>query len=144
MATVDELLERARAAHQEGRVRDALLSYREAADLARSAGMAVALVHALRHVSELGRQSGEPGSALAAAHEALGVARSLPGPPALELANVLRITALAREADGDRDTQALWREARDLYGVAGASTGVAECDRRLASTAPASPHPPAA
>lgn len=50
----------------------------------------------------------------------------------LDLANALRVTALAMEASmKPGDATSLWREAGMLYAEAGVGEGVAECERCL-------------
>ncbi|HXS13833.1 MAG TPA: hypothetical protein VN734_14105 [Acidobacteriaceae bacterium] len=58
--------------------------------------------------------------------------RSSP-PTALEMANALRVAALAEVAAGERDSaRKHWSEARVLYVDAGIADGVLEADRHVA------------
>lgn len=104
--------------------------YAKAADKAREVGAAVPLAHALRHVSDLDRESGEAEAALTAADEAVALYRASPDATDLDLANALRLSALAREALGQIATD-LWREAGALYLDADVEAGVEEARRRL-------------
>lgn len=104
--------------------------YAKAADKAREVGAALPLAHALRHVSDLDREAGEPRSALVAADEAVALYRASPEATDLDLANALRLGALAREALGQAATD-LWREAGALYMDADVKAGVEEAQRRL-------------
>lgn len=104
--------------------------YAKAADKAREVGAAVPLAHALRHISDLDREAGETQSALAAADEAVALYRASPDATDLDLANALRLSALAREALGQAATD-LWREAGALYMDADVEAGVEEAERRL-------------
>ncbi|MDR6624139.1 GNAT family N-acetyltransferase [Caulobacter segnis] len=104
--------------------------YAKAADRARAAGVALPLAQALRHLSDLDREAGETQSALAAADEAVALYRASPDATDLDLANALRLSALAREAFGQAATD-MWREAGALYQDADVEAGVEEARRRL-------------
>lgn len=104
--------------------------YAKAADKAREVRAAVPLAHALRHVSDLDREAGRAEPALAAADEAVALYRASPEATDLDLANALRLSALAREALGQAATD-LWREAGALYLDADVEAGVEESLRRL-------------
>ena len=104
--------------------------YAKAADKARAVGAVVPLAHALRHVSDLDREAGHAQPALAAADEAVALYRASPEATDLDLANALRLGALAREALGQAATD-LWREAGALYMDADVAAGVEEAQRRL-------------
>jgi GNAT superfamily N-acetyltransferase len=104
--------------------------YAKAADKARAVGAAVPLGHALRHLSDLDREAGHAEPALAAADEAVALYRAAPDATDLDLANALRLSALAREALGQTATD-LWREAGALYQDADFEAGVEEALRRL-------------
>lgn len=104
--------------------------YAKAADKAREVGATVPLAHALRHVSDLDREAGHVDSALAAADEAVALYRASSEATDLDLANALRLSALAREDLGQPATD-LWREAGALYMDADVAAGVEEAQRRL-------------
>ena len=91
------------------------------------------MAHALRHVSDLARERGSVAEALSSAAEALAIYRSQSEVRPLELANALRLNALALD-DGGRpgEARALWQEARELYATAAVTAGVQEADARLA------------
>jgi tetratricopeptide (TPR) repeat protein len=128
--SVEELIERAYALRRAGDAVAAEAAYSSAARLARSAGDAPRLAHALRHVSDLARERDASAEALAAAREASDLYRSEAGAKSLDLANSLRLQALALEALGRRaESRPLWEEAGRLYRQA--DVGVAECERHL-------------
>ncbi|PHY21245.1 GNAT family N-acetyltransferase [Caulobacter sp. BP25] len=104
--------------------------YAKAADKARAVSAAVPLAHALRHISDLDREAGQAEPALAAADEAVALYRASPDATDLDLANALRLSALAREALGQAATD-FWREAGALYQDADVAAGVEEAQRRL-------------
>jgi len=127
------IVEQARQDRMEGRIREALLGYERAAALARVANDTGQLAHAQRHVGDLHRELGQNRAAEAAASEAVAVYRQHDGNASLDLANALRVLALAQEslrqlakADGS------WREARSLYEAVGVLPGVHECDEHIA------------
>lgn len=119
--------QQARTAGHPDRARDL---YAKAADKAREVGAVVPLAHALRHVSDLDREAGEAEAALTAADEAVALYRASSEATDLDLANALRLSALAREALGQAATD-LWREAGALYLDADVEAGVEEAERRL-------------
>ena len=104
--------------------------YAKAADKAREVGAVVPLAHALRHVSDLDREAGKAEAALTAADEAIALYRASSEATDLDLANALRLSALAREAL-DQTATDLWREAGALYMDADVEAGVEEAERRL-------------
>jgi hypothetical protein len=128
---LEPALEAARDARTAGRLPEALASYRHVADAALSRDDLATRAHALRHVSDLARELGEPASALEAAEEAVEIYRANGSPP-LDLANALRVAALACEEVSPGEAVRIWREARSLYLESRVGTGVAECDARLA------------
>ncbi len=130
-----DILARAQMARTMGQADDALDLYDRAAALARETGDAAALAHALRHVCDLCRELGMPGAALSAGREAVGLYKTLPGAKALDLANALRVTALAQEAAGF-DARDLWREAGGLYSHEGVIPGALECEARALGGSP--------
>ena len=83
-------------------------------------------------MSDLARERGSVAEALSSAAEAVAIYRSQPEVRPLDLANALRLNALALD-DGGRAAEArpLWEEARDLYATAGVTAGVQEADARL-------------
>lgn len=124
----DSLIAQARQARAAGDVAGAGALYRQASAIVRASADEQQLAFALRHVSEMERESGRADAALAAADEAIALYRSRPA-QALDLANALRLRALALESTSRSDEgEASWREARDLYAQAGVEAGVAECD----------------
>jgi hypothetical protein len=85
-------------------------------------------------VSDLARERGSVGEALSSAAEAVAIYRSQPGSRPLDLANALRLNALALSDSGYADeAKPLWQEARDLYASVGVAAGVDEAELRLAS-----------
>jgi DNA-binding phage protein len=132
--TVDDRLRAARIARNEGRIEDAEPLYQSAVDEARRANDPIGLAHGLRHLSDVARTRGHTDIALSAGLEAVSTARAIAGLPALDLANALRVAALALQMH-HRWTEArpVWTEARGYYAAAGVAAGVDECDAALAS-----------
>ena len=127
---IETLLTEARRAREEGRASDSRDGYARAAALSREARLPLLQAHALRHLSDIDREAGQASGALAHAEQAASVYRTRG--PALDLANALRLKALALD-DLRRPDQAaaVWTEVRDLYAGAGIAAGVAECEARL-------------
>jgi tetratricopeptide (TPR) repeat protein len=125
--SIETVIEEARRQRTEGNAHEAEQGYRRAAELARSDGNECLLAHALRHISDLERERGEPREAWENATEAVRIYRS--SDDRLGLANAIRLQALS--AEDQREAAACWREAREIYSDLGVSAGVAECDRRL-------------
>jgi hypothetical protein len=131
-AEVERAIEEARAVRAAGDAAGAERGYARAAAMARSQGDAPALAHALRHVSDLARERGAAEEARAAAAEAAAIYRALPDRRPLDLANALRLEALALEAGGTgAAARELWEEARAFYAAAQVQVAVEECERRL-------------
>ena len=131
---IDKALEDGRSARNAGHPEQAVEHYALAATLARSRNDDRALAHALRHVSDIARDLGDVERALEASTEAVALCRALRSAP-LELANALRVNALALQAIGD-DAAAMpaWDEARGLYAAVEVRAGVDECERHLHRT----------
>jgi hypothetical protein len=109
-------------------------TYLAAAARARSEDQPLALAHALRHLSDHARRRGSSDEAVSAAAEAVAIYRSEGGSRPLDLANALRLQALALAEAGLRNQALpLWREARDLYVSLSVSAGVEEAEARLAA-----------
>jgi hypothetical protein len=129
---LDQALETARALRKAGDAAASEQAYAEAATLARAEDEASRLAHALRHVSDLARDRGAFELALSAAREAVGFYRAAPAGHSLDLANALRLQALALGAlVQECEAAAAWREARDLYASQRVGAGVEECNRHL-------------
>lgn len=125
----------AREALAEGRPLDARNAYARAAALSRESGAPLLQAHALRHLSDIDREADHLEQALAHAEQAAALYRANGQGASLDMANALRLTALA--LDGLRRAEpalAAWTAARDLYADAGVAAGVAECQRRLDET----------
>ena len=125
------MFDAARADRHAGRTDEAERAYAAAAEQARSENQPLALAHALRHVSDLARERGAIDEALRAAVEAVAIYRAQPGSRPLDLANAVRLNALALGADRAHDAKPLWQEARDLYASVGVTAGVEEAEERL-------------
>ena len=120
----------AQQARNQGQMDEARRYCARAAAMARVAGEHDALAYALRHLSDIAREQGDTQLALEAGEEAVALYRS--GSSPLNLANALRLNALALQALGSEPlTVPLWAEARTLYLTEGVLAGVDECDRRL-------------
>lgn len=135
---IQDHLTAARLAFAEGRTAEARDGYARAAALSRETGRRDLHAHALRHLSDINRLEGNPDQALAHAEQAAAILRALGGAGGgagegrLDLANALRLKALALD-DLRRTAQAdaAWTQARDLYAADGVAAGVAECEARL-------------
>ena len=126
-------IDQPRRNRMEGRLREALTGYRRAAALARAANDMGQLAHAQRHAADLQRELGEHSSAESAASEAVNLYRQSGGGVSLDLANALRVLALAQESLGQLSkADGSWREARPLYEAVGVLPGVHECDEHIA------------
>ena len=124
---IQAALDEARRERAEGQFDNAEKAYANAAQLARSHGDKRLLAHALRHMSDLGRQRGETRAAWEHASEAAALYRQ--SDDQLGLANAVRLQALS--AADRNQAKACWQEARDLYSSLGVSAAIAECDRHL-------------
>jgi tetratricopeptide (TPR) repeat protein len=129
---VEDLLRKAHELRKAGDPVQAEQVYARAGELARTTGDAPALAHALRHVSDLARERGAAVEALAGAGEAAALYRAMEKANPLDLANALRVEALALEALGRRqEALPVWRQAQGLYELAQVPIAVAECERRM-------------
>jgi tetratricopeptide (TPR) repeat protein len=134
------LIDQARTNLQRGNGAEALTLYREAADRARQSGDTDRLAHCLRHIGIITLDDRDNEAALSAGQEAVAIYRDCTD-NSLELANALRVTALAHSALGATDRAArCWVEARAIYLELEIASGVAEADRWLAIT-PQEPPP---
>ena len=78
------------------------------------------------------REQGHSQVAIEHASEAVTLYRQLADVSPVEMANALRVWALAQAAEGDTAaTRAAWREARKLYATARIEAGVTECEMHL-------------
>ena len=133
----DDCVIEAKAARRQGRLVDATALYVEAAESFRAEHEAGRWAHALRHAAELAIKAGDTSAGLRDAQAVVEYYRSSP-PTALEMANALRVEAMAEAAMGaTASAKQHWSEARALYVDAGVADGVAEADRRVATLASA-------
>jgi hypothetical protein len=133
----DDCVIEAKAARRQGRLTDAMALYGEAAESFQAEGQPGRWAHALRHAAELAVRVGESKAGLHDAHTVVEFYRSSP-PSDLEMANALRVAALAESVAGE-GASALehWNEARALYMDAGVAQGVLEAERHAAALASA-------
>lgn len=129
---IEDQLATARALRTAGDAAGATAAYRAAAAAAEAAGLPLLRAHALRHLGELLAEAGEGEAALTAAEAAVTLYRAAPASARLDLANALRVraialAALARAAEAAAD----WRTARGHYAALSIAEGVAECDTYL-------------
>ena len=130
----DDCVIEAKAARRQGRLVDATALYVEAAESFRAEREAGRWAHALRHAAELAITAEQRGGGIAGCGGRGRCCRSSP-PTALEMANALRVAAMAEAATGATMTaKQHWSEARALYVDAGVADGVAEADRHVAET----------
>ena len=133
----DDCVIEAKSARRQGRLSDATALYEEAAKSFQAEQQLARWAHALRHAAEFAVRAGDCSTGLRDAHTVLEYYRSCP-PASLEMANALRVLAMAEAAAGERDTALThWREARALYMDAGVADGVVQAERRVAALAAA-------
>ncbi len=128
----DDCVIEAKSARRQGRLSDATALYEEAAESFRAEQQPARWAHALRHAAEFAVRVGDSATGLREAHVVLEYYRSSP-PTTLEMANALRVMALAEAAAGEKDSaREHWSEARVLYRDAGIADGVLEAERHVA------------
>lgn len=131
-AEIEAILSEARALRTEEQAVAAMAAYRKSVDMAQRASEPGLAAHGLRHVSDLAREAGDFDTALQSGTEAVALYRAQTASRPLDLANALRVTALALGALGRGDAAVpIWREARGLYAGFAIEEGVAECDSHL-------------
>ena len=131
---IETILREAKVARDAGRLEASREAYRRAAELARTTRDEPMLAFALRHVADLDRECGNAQDAVHGGQEAVQLYRALSDSGSLDLANALRVTALALQDLGRKEEAApLWREARDLYASFGVDAGVEECESHIGS-----------
>lgn len=123
----------AKAARRSGRIHDAAALYEQAAEAFRAEGSPERWAHALRHAAELALEAGDPETGLRDARAVLGCYRDL-SPAKLELANALRVAAMAEAAAGEKASASqCWKEAGSLYAAVGVPEGVMEAEQHMAA-----------
>ena len=133
----DDCVIEAKSARRQGRISDATALYEEAAESFQAEQQPARWAHALRHAAEFAIRAGDSQTGLREALAVLEYYQSSP-PAALEMANALRVAALAEAAAGESASACEhWGQARALYLDAGVADGVVEADRRVAALAAA-------
>ncbi|HEX4156033.1 MAG TPA: hypothetical protein VHY48_10500 [Acidobacteriaceae bacterium] len=133
----DDCVIEAKSARRQGRLSDATALYEEAAESFQKEQQPERWAHALRHAAEFAVRSGDSATGLRYALAVMEFYRSSP-PTTLEMANAVRVVALAEAAEGERArARDHWSEARTLYVDAGVADGVVEAERRVAALASA-------
>jgi len=128
----DDCVIEAKSARRQGRLSDATALYEEAAESFQREQQPARWAHALRHAAEFALRAGDGVTSLREARAVLEYYRNTP-PTTLEMANALRVIALAEAAGGELDNAVEhWNEARRLYHEAGVADGVLEADRHVA------------
>jgi len=131
MASADELVLMGREARAKEDRAGAAAFYEQAVEAYERAGDAKRAMYALRHAAALRLQVHEVEVAREAIGRVLRVYREH-GVEGLELANTLRVAALAEEAAGEKAAaREYWVEARGLYQDEGVEAGAFEAGRRL-------------
>jgi hypothetical protein len=131
MANGEALVERAKGERRAGRLRECADLYQQAADAFDFNGEVMRGAHAKRHAAEVLLHTGDAAAAHARILAVLGFYREREV-GRLELANTLRVAALAEEGCGHvAEARMFWEETRGLYEAEGIDPGVAECERRL-------------
>ncbi len=111
----------------------ALKYYREAVDIERNRGDALAVAHTIRHIADIQREQKSFEDAAVSYDEALELYSKHPGVPPLDRANALRGIALLKDKTGDpHEALLMWRGAKALYQTAGVAAGVSECEAHIA------------
>jgi tetratricopeptide (TPR) repeat protein len=106
--------------------------YRQASRTYRNLGNPLKTAHTLRHAADVLCEQKRLDQAGPLYAESLEIYRGHQDTPPLDLANAIRGFALLKEQAGDgKEALSLWREARDLYELAGIEAGVLESDRRI-------------
>jgi tetratricopeptide (TPR) repeat protein len=133
----DDCVIEAKSARRQGRLSDATALYEEAAESFQAEQQPARWAHALRHAAEFAVRAGDCATGLREARSDVQNYRSSQ-PSMLEMANALRVLAIAEMAAGERDSAVShWSEARGLYMDAGVADGVVEAERRVAALAAA-------
>jgi tetratricopeptide (TPR) repeat protein len=128
----DDCVIEAKSARRQGRLSDATALYEEAAQSFQAEDQPARWAHALRHAAEFALRAGDSVTGLREAQIVVEYYRGAP-PTTLEMANALRVMALAEAAAGEKDSaMEHWSEARVLYRDAGIADGVLEADRHVA------------
>lgn len=128
----DDCVIEAKSARRQGRLSDATALYEEAAESFQAEQQPARWAHALRHAAEFALRAGDGVTSLREARMVIEYYRSTP-PTTLEMANALRVMAMAEAAAGETDNaMEHWNEARRLYREAGIADGVLEADRHVA------------
>jgi tetratricopeptide (TPR) repeat protein len=126
-----ELVQRGRAARRSGQTAEALPLYAKAAEILRREGDLVRWAHTARHCAELQVELGRVEEARAGIEAVIGFYQEK-NPGTLEMANALRIAALADEAAGrGAEARERWTETMALYEQVGVQAGVDECRKHL-------------
>ena len=133
----DDCVIEAKSARRQGRLSDATALYEEAAESFQAEQQPARWAHALRHAAEFAVKAGDSRTGLREALAVLEYYRNSP-PATLEMANALRVAALAAAAAGESlSAREHWGHARALYLDAGVADGVVEADRHVAALAAA-------
>lgn len=115
-----------------GRLEAASANYLEAIEVCRDASEPLRAAHALRHLADIERERGNHETAVGSASEAVEIHRQHSEVSSLELANTLRVWALALESHGNSAAATrAWEEALRLYKAEGIEAGVRECEEQL-------------
>jgi hypothetical protein len=129
MHTADELIKMGKSARVEGRVEDALALYVSAVQILEEENELVKWAHTLRHVAEM-QAALKRGDEARKSIEAVLVFYRAEGTGKQEMANSLRVAALAEEAAGDASVgKVFWREAADIYAELRMEEGRVEAQR---------------
>jgi hypothetical protein len=129
MHAADELIKMGKSARVEGRVDDALALYVSAVQILEEENDLVKWAHTLRHVAEMQAEL-KRGDEARKSIEAVLVFYRAEGTGKREMANSLRVAALAEEAAGDAAAgKVFWREAAELYAELRLEEGHIEAQR---------------
>ena len=132
MDEIQTRLDQAALAWTEDRHADARNAYAQAAALSRETGKPLMRAYALRHLSDIDRSGGQPAEALSHAEQALALYRRHAPDAGLDIAQSIRLTALALVDLRRRDAAAkAWAEARDVFTAAGDAEAASDCAAQL-------------
>jgi tetratricopeptide (TPR) repeat protein len=133
----ETLISSAYEARKNGRTREAILKYREAAAIYRELDCPLRLAHTIRHIADLLREEISESSLDGARlhyEEALDIYRSHPEARPLDLANALRGFALLWETlAASESAMKCWCEAKSIYELAEVRPGVEESEQHIRS-----------
>ena len=130
--SANELRELGESARRRRDLTAALRHYEEASKLLRGSPNQLKFAHTVRHLGDVYVEQADNLRAEPCYIEALGIYRSHPSPPKLDLANAIRAYAVLMTGTGRHyESRPLWIEAAGLYESLGIAEGIEECARHV-------------